>query len=279
MQEKQDGEWTKQKAEQDLKLEQDKEQEHRARMRQAAAETQLANMRLKEHKEKQLKIERLEEAKREEGEKKRLQRNAKREAMVRVKKEQAETLKQRMIDLATENLLKMEPNHAARLLHQSEDVRAKEDKELKARADRRAAEKEAIHRSRQQQIETKDLKKQLEEEEAHQAVQLWSTYGKRVDMQHRQEIQDTRLENLRFAVEQKQQADARRNTLMEERAAVFLAQQESTAALSRENERFQEEALAALQEAKDRGLHNVFPIKKAIMEKRVDLLPASGFRI
>lgn len=277
--EKHDGELTKQKAEQDLRDEQERERARKARLKQASEETQLANLRLKAHREQQLEQERLEDLKRDDDEKKKQLRNAKRDELQKQKREKTQARKQRMIDLATQNLVKLEVAQDQRLQNQSQEVRAKEDAELQARAARRAAEKGAIHKSRQHQLEVKTLQTQKEQQSAREMVRQWTEFGQRIELQDKQELQEERLDSLRIAVEQKQQADARCRTLSDERAAALVAHKEANAALAKENERFQVVARAALKEAKDRGIENVFPIKKALLEKRIDLLPASGFRI
>ncbi|KAF1334509.1 hypothetical protein FI667_g2290, partial [Globisporangium splendens] len=236
-------------------------------------------MRLKAHREMQKEQERLEDVKREQDEQRKLARNAKRDELQRQKREKAQARKQRMIDLATQNLVKLELKQEARLQNQSQEVRAKEDQELQARADRRAAEKQAIHLSRQHQLEQKARQKELEQQLAKEQMRQWAEFGDHLERQAKQEEQQERLDSLRIAVEQKQQADARRKTLMEERAAAMFAYQDAVDALSKENERLQVVAKAALVESKERGSENLFPLKKALVEKRIDLLPASGFRI
>jgi hypothetical protein len=223
--------------------------------------------------------ERLEDVKREQDEQRKLTRNAKRDELQRQKREKTQARKQRMIDLAAQNLVKLELKQDARLQNQSQEVRVKEDQELQARADRRTAEKQAIHLSRQHQLEQKAREKELEQQLVREQTRQWTEFGEHIERQAKQEEQQERLDNLRIAVEQKQQADARRKTLMEERAAAMFAHQDAVDALSNENERFQVVAKAALVEAKERGIENLFPIKKALVEKRIDLLPASGFRI
>ncbi|RLN50718.1 hypothetical protein BBJ28_00020049 [Nothophytophthora sp. Chile5] len=277
--EKLDGERMKQDAEQEYLEEMKEERLQKQRMKQASEATQLANAQLRAHREMQKEQERLEDVKREEQERKKQLLDARRLELQRQKKESAQARKQRMIDLATQNLVKLEQKSEERLLNQSNEVRAKEDKELKDRADRRAVEKEAIARSRRHQVDAKQREKKLEAQAARESVAQWSQFGKRVELQVQLEEQEQRLEDLRLAVVQKQQADARRNTLMEERAAVFLEEQQANRTLANESERFKVVAQAALDEARDRGLKNVFPIEKALVEKRIDLLPASGFRV
>lgn len=277
--EKRDGELTKLKAEQDLRDEQDKERARKLRLKQASEETQLANLRLKAHREHQLEQERLEDLKRDEDEHKKQLRNSKRDELQKHKRDKTQARKQRMIDLATHNLVKLEVAQDQRLANQCQEVRVKEDADLQARAARRATEKAAIHKSRQHQIETKAQQSHKEQQSAREMVREWTEFGQRIELQDQQDMQEERLDSLKIAVEQKQQADARRKTLADERAAALVARKEASDALATENERFQVVARAALKEAKDRGIENVFPIKKALLEKRIDLLPASGFRI
>ncbi|KAG7393294.1 hypothetical protein PHYPSEUDO_011299 [Phytophthora pseudosyringae] len=277
--EKRDGDRMKQQAEQDYIDEMEKEKQRKLRLKQASAETQLANQRLRAHRETQKEKERLEDAKREEEERKKQLRDAKRMDLQQQKKENALARKQRMIDLATNNLVKLEQKSEERLQNQSQEVRAKEDKEFKERAARRAAEKEAIARSRRHQLDCKQREKEQEAQEALESVIQWEQFGRRIEMQSKQDEQEQRLEDLRLAVGQKQQADARRKTLMDERAAVLQGDQAARSALEYEDDRFKVVAQQALDEARERGLTNVFPIQKALVEKRIDLLHASGFRV
>eukprot|EP00644_Phytophthora_capsici_P013609 jgi/Phyca11/528723/estExt2_fgenesh1_pm.C_PHYCAscaffold_330042 len=277
--EKQEGDRMKQQAEQDYLDELEKERQRKLRAKQANEETQLANQRLRAHREIQKEKERQEDAKREEEERKKLLRDAKRMDLQRQKKENAQARKQRMIDLATNNLVKLEQKNEERLQNQSKEVRAKEDKLLQERADRRAAEKEAIARSRRYQLDCKQREKDREVQEALETVIQWEQFGRRMEMQEKQEEEERRLEDLRLAVGQKQQADARHKTLLDERAAALQSAQEARQTLQYEDDRFKVVAQQALDEARERGITNVYPIQKAIVEKRIDLLHASGFRV
>ncbi|KAG1704197.1 hypothetical protein DVH05_006207 [Phytophthora capsici] len=277
--EKQEGDRMKQQAEQDYLDELEKERQRKLRAKQANEETQLANQRLRAHREIQKEKERQEDAKREEEERKKLLRDAKRMDLQRQKKENAQARKQRMIDLATNNLVKLEQKNEERLQNQSKEVRAKEDKLLQERADRRAAEKEAIARSRRYQLDCKQREKDREVQEALESVIQWEQFGRRMEMQEKQEEEERRLEDLRLAVGQKQQADARHKTLLDERAAALQSAQEARQTLQYEDDRFKVVAQQALDEARERGITNVYPIQKAIVEKRIDLLHASGFRV
>ncbi|KAH7484437.1 hypothetical protein KRP22_005605 [Phytophthora ramorum] len=277
--EKRDGEQMKKQAEQEYLDEMEKERQRKMRLKQASEETQLANQRLRAHREMQKDKERLEDVKREEDERKKQLRDAKRQDLQRQKKESAQARKQRMIDLATRNLVKLEQQGEVRLQNQSKEVQAKEDKELKDRAARRAAEKDAIARSRRYQLECKQREKEHEAQEALESVIQWEQFGRRIEMQVKQEEQEQRMEDLRLAVGQKQQADARRKTRKDERVAALQDNQEARRALDYETDRFKVVAQQALDEARERGLSNVFPIQKALVEKRIDLLHASGFRV
>jgi hypothetical protein len=249
------------------------------RARQASEETRLANLRLRAFRDAQTEKEAEEDRKRDEDAAKKAIRDAKRDQIQREKRALAQTRKQRMIDLAVQNLVKLDHQQDVRLQVQSDEVRAKEDRELQIRADRRAVEKEATHHSRQYQLECKKAEREAERARAHEAVVQWDQFGKRIEAQAKQEEQEARLVSLQLAVEQKQQADARRHSLAEQRERERQAQVEAENALAREGDRFKEVARAALREAEARGIENVIPIKKALLEKRVDLLPASGFRI
>ncbi|EEY62022.1 uncharacterized protein PITG_14010 [Phytophthora infestans T30-4] len=277
--EKREGELMKQQAEQEYLDEKEKDRQRKLRLKQASEDTQLANQRLQVHREMQKEKERMEDLKREEGERKKQLRDAKRMDLQRQKKENAQARKQRMIDLAANNLVKLELKNEERLENQSNEVRVKEDRLLKERADRRAVEQEAIARSRRYQLDCKQREKERETEEALECVIQWEQFGKRIEMQSKQEEQERRLEDLRLAVGQKQQADSRRQMLKDGRATQLLDDQAARRVLDHEDDRFKAVAQRALEEARERGLTNVFPIQKAMVEKRIDLLPASGFRI
>ncbi|ETP39923.1 hypothetical protein F442_12665 [Phytophthora nicotianae P10297] len=277
--EKREGERMKQQAEKEYLDEKEKERQRKLRLKQASEDTQLANQRLQLHREMQKEKERLEDLKREEEERKKQLRDAKRLDLQRQKKENAQARKQRMIDLATNNLVKLEQKNEERLQNQSKEVRSKEDKMLKERADRRAAEQEAIARSRRHQLDCKQREKEREAQEALECVVQWEQFGRRIEMQSKQEEQERRLEDLQLAIGQKQQADARRKILKDERAAQLQDDQAARSVLDHEDDRFRVVAQRALEEARERGLTNVFPIQKAMVEKRIDLLHASGFRV
>ncbi|CEG43463.1 uncharacterized protein PHALS_13658 [Plasmopara halstedii] len=277
--EKLDGERMKEQAEQDFLNEIEKERQRKLRQKQASEDTLLANERLLAYREMQKQKERLEDAKREEEERKKQLRDAKRMNLQRQKKEDTQARKQRMIDLATKNLVKLEQKNDERLLNQCTEVRVKEDKLLKERADRRAAEKTAIACSRRQQLEWKQSEKEREAQDALECVIQWEQFGRRIELQSKQEEQDQRQENLRRAIAQKQQADARRKIQLDERAAELENDRKARCVLEHEQDRFKSVAQQALNEARERGITNVFPIEKALVEKRIDLLHASGFRV
>ncbi|OWZ17121.1 hypothetical protein PHMEG_0008974 [Phytophthora megakarya] len=277
--EKMDGERMKQQAEQEYLKEMEKDRQRKMRLKQASEDTQLANQRLRAHREMQKEKERLEDLKREEEAHKKQLRDIKRMDLQRQKQEDAQTRKQRMIDLATKNLVKLEQKNEERLQNQSNEVRAKEDKEIKDRAERRAIEKEGIARSRRYQLDCKQREKEREARDALESVMQWEQFGRRIEMQIKQEEQEQRLEDLQLAVGQKQQADARRQMIRDERTAKLQSDQDARRVLEYEDDRFKVVAQQALDEARDRGLVNVFPIKKAMVEKRIDLLHASGFRV
>ncbi|KAF1776581.1 hypothetical protein GQ600_25685 [Phytophthora cactorum] len=260
--EKREGERMKQQAEQEYLDEMEKDRQRKLRLKQASEDTQLANQRLQVHREAQKEKERLEDLKREEEERKKQLRDAKRMDLQRQKKENAQARKQRMIDLATNNLVKLEQK-----TEEQQEVRVKEDKMLKERADRRAAEQEAIARSRRHQLDCKLREKELGaiRQAYRDAVQAGGT--------------GTSARGSTLAVGQKQQADARRKILKDERTTELQGDQAARRVLEHEDDRFKAVAQRALEEARERGLTNVFPIKKAMVEKRIDLLHASGFRV
>lgn len=103
-----DGERMKQQAEQEYLDEMERERQRKLRLKQASEDAQLANQRLRAHREMLKEKERLEDVKREEEERKKQLRDAKRMDLQRQKKENAQARKQRMIDLATNNLVKLE---------------------------------------------------------------------------------------------------------------------------------------------------------------------------
>ncbi|ETL38784.1 hypothetical protein L916_09710, partial [Phytophthora nicotianae] len=80
---------------------------------------------------------------------------------------------------------------------------------------------------------------------------------------HRDAIQqERRLEDLRLVIGQKQQADATRKILKDERTAQFQDDQAARSVRDHEDDRFRVVAQRALEEARERGLTNVFPIQK-----------------
>lgn len=277
--EKRDGERMKEQAEQKYLEEVEKERQRKLRQKQASEDTQRANEKLLVHREMQKEKDRLEDARREEEERKKQLRDAKRLDIERRKKENAQARKQRMIDLATNNLVKLEQKNEERLVNQCTEVRLKEEKLLKERADRRAAEQEAIASSRRCQLDCKQREKERETQDALESVMQWEHFGKLIEMQSKQEEHEQRQEDLRLAIAQKQQADARRKILMNERAAELQSDLKARCALEHEEDRFKVAAERALQDARERGITNVYPIQKALVEKRIDLLHASGFRV
>ncbi|OQS05588.1 hypothetical protein THRCLA_02311 [Thraustotheca clavata] len=277
--EKHDGELIKAKAEQDLRDEEEAEARRKSRTRQANEDTRLANERLKALREKEREKEIQESIKREEEARKKEERNAKREALHRQKEEKKTAQKMRMINLATENLLKYEQKSELRLENQKKEVREKEDNELQHRADRRAAQKRAIDQSRQYQLEEKSRKKEEELEINKEQMTKWTEYNRRVEQSIIQEENERRLDNMRLAVLQRQQAEAKRSLEMEERAAQILAEETIKISQTKEQELYTQYASQVLSAAEAKGVKNVYPLKQAMKAKNIDLLPAGGFRV
>ncbi|CAK4119674.1 unnamed protein product [Aphanomyces euteiches] len=274
-----EGERIRLKAEQDAKDEEETEAQRKRRIKQANEETRLANERLKLLRKKEAEKEELEELKRQEDARKKEERTAKRDALQKEREAKKAAQKKRMIDLATENLLRFEATSEARLENQKKEVRQKEDDQLKARADRRAAQKQAIDHSRRLHLDEKQRRKEEELEAAREQMDKWADYNQHVERSIIQEEHEKRLDNIRLAALQRQQADAKRCTEMEDRAAQILAEETIKDGQSMEQELYKQYAGHVLQDAESKGMKNTYPLKQALKAKPIDLLPASGFRV
>ncbi|CCI42766.1 unnamed protein product [Albugo candida] len=279
IQEKREGERIVAKVNEELQREQEVENERKCRMKQASEETQSANAKLLALRQAEKEKEQVAELKREEDALKKQQQIARGEKMQRMKFEQKQARKQRMIDLATQNLVKLEQKNDERIQNQFNEVREKEEKGLQDRADRRAADLEAIHRSRQQQLDFKAKERMQERQEAKELMQDWEMYGQELEKQLREEKEEERSNHLRIAIKQKKQADARRKLLSEDEQVSLLNEKLSLQKIKINDARFREIATKSIEEAKQRGMENVYPLQKALVEDCIDLLPASGFRI
>lgn len=279
LQEKREGERIVAKVNEELQREQEVENERKCRMKQASEETQSANAKLLALRQAEKEKEQVAELKREEDALKKQQQIARGEKMQRMKFEQKQARKQRMIDLATQNLVKLEQKNDERIQNQFNEVREKEEKGLQDRADRRAADLEAIHRSRQQQLDFKAKERMQERQEAKELMQDWEMYGQELEKQLREEKEEERSNHLRIAIKQKKQADARRKLLSEDEQVSLLNEKLSLQKIKINDARFREIATKSIEEAKQRGMENVYPLQKALVEDCIDLLPASGFRI
>lgn len=279
LQEKREGERIVAKVNEELQREQEVENERKCRMKKASEETQSANAKLLALRQAEKEKEQVAELKREEDALKKQQQIARGEKMQRMKFEQKQARKQRMIDLATQNLVKLEQKNDERIQNQFNEVREKEEKGLQDRADRRAADLEAIHRSRQQQLDFKANERMQERQEAKELMRDWEMYGQELEKQLREEKEEERRNHLRIAIEQKKQADARRKLLSEDEQVSLLNEKLSLQKIKINDARFREIATKSIEEAKQRGMENVYPLQKALVEDCIDLLPASGFRI
>lgn len=279
LQEKREGERIVAKVNEELQREQEVENERKCRMKQASEETQSANAKLLALRQAEKEKEHVAELKRAEDALKKQQQIARGEKMQRMKFEQKQARKQRMIDLATQNLVKLEQKNDERIQNQFNEVREKEEKGLQDRADRRAADLEAIHRSRQQQLDFKAKERMQERQEAKELMRDWEMYGQELEKQLREEKEEGRRNHLRIAIEQKKQADARRKLLSEDEQVSLLNEKLSLQKIKINDARFREIATKSIEEAKQRGMENVYPLQKALVEDCIDLLPASGFRI
>lgn len=279
LQEKREGERIVAKVNEELQREQEVENERKCRMKQASEETQSANAKLLALRQAEKEKEQVAELKRAEDALKKQQQIARGQKMQRMKFEQKQARKQRMIDLATQNLVKLEQKNDERIQNQFNEVREKEEKGLQDRADRRAADLEAIHRSRQQQLDFKAKERMQERQEAKELMRDWEMYGQELEKQLREEKEEGRRNHLRIAIEQKKQADARRKLLSEDEQVSLLNEKLSLQKIKINDARFREIATKSIEEAKQRGMENVYPLQKALVEDCIDLLPASGFRI
>lgn len=279
LQEKREGERIVAKVNEELQREQEVENQRKCRMKKASEETQSANAKLLALRQAEKEKEQVAELKREEDALKKQQQIARGEKMQRMKFEQKQARKQRMIDLATQNLVKLEQKNDERIQNQFNEVREKEEKGLQDRADRRAADLEAIHRSRQQQLDFKANERMQERQEAKELMRDWEMYGQELEKQLREEKEEERRNHLRIAIEQKKQADARRKLLSEDEQVSLLNEKLSLQKIKINDARFREIATKSIEEAKQRGMENVYPLQKALVEDCIDLLPASGFRI
>ncbi|OQR93959.1 hypothetical protein ACHHYP_01998 [Achlya hypogyna] len=277
--EKTDGERIKAKAEQDLRDELEAEADRKRRTKQANEDTRLANERLKALRAQEKAAELAEDIRREEDAQRKEARVAKREALQREKEARKTAQKMRMIDLATESLLKVELKSEQRLENQKKQVRAKEDSELQQRADRRAAQKRAIDHSRAHQLEEKARKRAEELASAKEQTELWAEYNRNVERALVSEENERRLDNMKLAALQRQQANAKRSLDMEERAASILAEETIKISQHTEQELYTTYAAQVLAAAEAKGVKNTFPLKQAMKAKDIDLLPAGGFRI
>ncbi|RHY07243.1 hypothetical protein DYB25_009978 [Aphanomyces astaci] len=271
-----DGERIKAKAEQDARDEEETELARKRRVKQANEDMRLANERLNLLRKQEAEKEVAEEFKRQEDARKKEERTLKRDELQRQRDEKKAAQKMRM---ATENLLQFEAKSEARLESQKKEVRQKEDNVLKCRAERRASQKDAINHSRSLQLQEKERRKHDDLEIAKEQSLKWADYNQRVERSIVKEEQDKRLDNIRLAALQRQQADAKRTIDMEDRAAQILAEETIKNGHSMDQELYKQYAAHVLDDAEKMGMANTFPLKQALKAKGIDLLPASGFRV
>lgn len=267
------------KAQADLLQDREREEARRIRMKKGADETMQANAQLKRLREKEKEQQRAADLMREEDAIKKEQQIARRLELQNQKREHAFARKQRLIDLATQNLVRLEQKTEERVFNQSEELRKKEDERIRERNMRRAAEKEEIDRSRKGQLDRKAQQKLRDQEEAMQMKLEWEQYGKLVQVRAQQEKENQWENDTSVAIDQKKQADARRQLESFNKMTSLLEEENSLHQVALEDARFRQVASDAIKEARDFGITNVVPLEKAMAENRIDLLAASGFRI
>ena len=242
-------------------------------------ETRLANEKLLVIRGKEREKEGLEEVKRIDDAKKKEIITEKRNELQRLKHEKVQAQKQRMIDRAIEHLSKLEQSTEKRLDNQKKEVREKEDKEFAHRAHRRALEKESIDDSRSYQLNRIATKARKEFEEAGELSKEWVSRNLKVegDMK-REELREMKSER-DLSQQIKAQAEAREQIHMEANALKFLEEQNSKNILLDEDSKYRRIAAETLQSAQKANIKNTYPLKKALVAKSIDMLPASGFRV
>jgi len=199
-----------QKAEEEVRLMQLKEEDRRQRAHQNNLETMQANDALQKFRE----IEKLREK---EQDRKIAEFAKKKEAMIIERKrrgEQKAAAKQaerdKMINIMEDNLLMMRQQGESRLAHQAEEARLAEDMREAERAEARRVENLAIDRSRQQQLDIRKYQKDQAKLEEMEMVEEWKVRNELLKQEAKKEMVDQFKRNRKVQEAHLRQMDKKR---------------------------------------------------------------------
>jgi len=276
--EKEEGEAIKTKVEADLIKEKEEALRRRREAKQAALDTKIANEQLKQIRLKLLAEEDNEELKRQMEARKKENLMQRRTVQEKSRFDERLRIKQRMIDRATAQLIALGEQNDQREEKQAQEVRDAEDAEMARRADRRAKQQQAIDRSRNMQLDMKQMKKTMDSQSQVQMAHHWNVRNQQVEEEEKAEEIERRQRNVRIRQDQERQMADKRRVKMEERAAKLLADEQTVKMMGEEDERFQRIAQEEMMLASGEG-KNLVTLSKAVMSKDKTIMAVGGIRV
>lgn len=187
-------------------------------------------------------------------------------------------IKQRMIDVATAQLIAASAQSDNREAKQAQEARAAEDAEMERRAERRRKQQAAIDRSRALQLKMKRDKKDAQKKADKQMALLYQRRNQQVEEETQAEELERIARNVKVRKALEHQVTAKRQEKMENRASALLAHRTMQEAMGEEGKRFGLIAQEEIKKAQAEG-KNIIPIQRASAAKETDLMGAGGFRV
>ena len=254
-----EGELLKKQVEDDLENERQKELQRLQRSKALQEEQRIANEKLKEIAEANLQKEKDEDKRIEEFAKKkeRLDQLRKDKEQQKFKEKQEE--RQRLIDRQIE-YLQTKVSHEDRILNkQVNEAEEKAARLFEEAEQRKIAMKEAIERSRQQQIERRNREKEAEKAEEEEFKEYWKIRNIELQDSEAMEMEEERLRNLELSEYLKSQHDVKLKQAEKEFRREQKAATKAQALLDQQDKQFYSYAEKAIKDWKGEG-KNVTPL-------------------
>jgi len=276
--EKAEGERLRQKAEEDFRDEQEKELAVRRKARLAVEQLRLENEKLKKIKQQQLIKEQQEEEKRQADADAKEFMQHRRKAQEKKRFDEAQAIKKKLIDKASNNLLAMAENEERILGKQAADVKEKEDRELAMKDERRRKQQAAIERSRKMQLRAKELKREAEQKQTNEIRAHLKLRQGQMEQEEKDEIASIKMKNLKLRNDLETEIDRKQVRKLKSREAQLEEDRQNLGLMGEEDDKFRDYAMNELNAVAGEGFNTV-PLQKAVAAKDITTLAVGGIRV
>jgi len=272
------GEQLRQKAEQDMHDEQEKEVAVRRKARLAVEQLRLENEKLKKIRQEQNVKEQREEQKRHKDAENKDVMQQRRKAQEKKRFDDAQAIKKRMIDKASASLISAAKNEERILGKQAADVKGKEDRELAMKEERRRKQQAAIERSRQMQLRTKSMKREAEQKRTNEVSVHLKLRQSQMEQEERDEILAIKVKNMNLRKDLETEMDSKQVRKLHRKEQELNGDRKTLKLMGEEDEKFKNYAMNELTAIAAEGV-NIVPLQKAVNAKDITTLPVGGIRV